>query len=245
LKAKQPDLDQAAAVVNADLVYRAQHHAVPTGFKIDEDKEAELRTKARETQQALNRYNAGTSYPWEQGGREGFENDAKKASDALIEYEKKRQAKEDSDAAIKAETDLLKENEAARDKNRKAIETETAALEKEKVTQGGKDATNKQRSAFDIVDRAGGFANADNIISQGTAAVEAYQHGQKLSGEQMQQIAAMRALFEAVGGNSIAIINILKQSLAHHVSLAAEIAALKQQFANLKSSQVKVSTTGQ
>ena len=144
------------------------------------------------------------------------------------------------EAAEKA-ADTVKEFEALRSKVRelqRQIDTAQGVLNIHKGSAA-------RQNAFDTVDRAGGFANADNIISQGAAAVEAYQHGQKLSSDQYQQIAAMRALFEAVGGNSVAIINLLKQSLAHHLTLAQEVAQLQQQFTNLKSSATRNSPTGQ
>jgi hypothetical protein len=170
---------------------------------------------------------------------------AKKIIDAADQYEKDKDTVARHEAAVtkltKAKEEaakVQKENDDAIDKESKEIKTGEDVLKVHRQSAA-------RQNAFDVVDRAGGFANSDNIIARGEAAMEAYMHGQKLSRDQVQQIANMRALFEAVGGNSAAIINLIKQSLAHHVSQAAEIAQLQKQFANLRSSAARVSSTGQ
>lgn len=113
------------------------------------------------------------------------------------------------------------------------VEELSEQIETSKGTLAIHSQTAQRQSAFDRVDAAGGFGNAENILSAGVAAEAAIQSGHAVTKQMADQIATMHALFDAVGGNGTAIINILRQSLAHHTTQQQEINQLKTQFANL------------
>lgn len=139
------------------------------------------------------------------------------------------------DEALKRLGEKLKRAEEARDNNTKAIEDETNQLTSGEAVLNEHRASQRRQHDLEQINKAGGLDNSGGIIGGGVAALDALQHGQRLNAIQSEQLATYRALFDLVGGNVVAMVNIARQALAHGVSQQQEIAALRTDFENLRS----------
>jgi hypothetical protein len=165
LKKRQPDLDQAAATAAGDLSFLKGNKPVPAGFKIDEDVENNLRTAQRKAQGAANRAETDDLTLWERIVGKSVQERREElaaANRSLAEYEKNRDALTHYNDQLTKEGDILKANEAARDKNKNTITTETNALNLEVDKRAGKGSGDAVQKAIELSQRAaaGGKLNA-------------------------------------------------------------------------------------
>lgn len=161
--------------------------------------------------------------------------DAQKRIDALTDFDKNTEVVRQHTETIRLLNKKSQDADSAAEANTTAITEETAARDTAKSVYDEHAKTAKQESALSAVEKAGGFANSNSIIGGGVRAVDAFQQGQKLTQQQAEQAALFRALFDAVGGNGVTMIGLMKQSLAKHVSQQQEITALQRDFNNLRS----------
>lgn len=235
LKSRQPELDRAAAESETGIEKLKAQPPVP-GFKEDEEKEAKLKKEVDDRQAELRRFQTGTRTPTEflLGKSEAeIRGDLLAAEKLYNVYMANKKAMADYNTELDRQTNLLHQNESARDANKETVKKESAALDTERDVAKVHQAGAARQKSFDILDRAGGLANASDIIGKGVEDISAYQHGQRISAAQATELAAFRQLFAMLGGKDQVIVATVKEALTHGASVTQEIARLKEQFARL------------